>query len=344
MTYVPFKSADAKWYWAPEYDFRIGESGFTVDQINAVGNTFYQIPVRLSSDNIPTARKKKNWRIANYMSKYQTHDLESYEPIEIEFSGPVIDRSWIGYLADQIVNTGAGAPFTHTCDSSSATGKSNPPRTIRLLCIEPNDYSGGSITAISLFTGVVVQEYTETGTVNGIIEGTWKVLAANEVDGNQPTTPTEYTITDFFPFAYSDIITYSKGATTYQMTFKSYTFKYKADKGHDIGGTSYYGIDSLAANTIEATLDLEFEVRDKALIAATDEDPNTAHDKTVTVKTARSATDYFSISFVKALVKFEEKKWSNGNLHVNVIATVNTKESGWKLLMTEVNAVAATRY
>jgi hypothetical protein len=343
MTQCLYSADQGDWYWYYEYAFRIGVvgDGATMDVINPVATTVYTIPIALKNGETPLMKKKTRYNVGNYLKQYKSKSKNGYEEMEIIFQGDVVDRGWFPLLTDQIVNTGAEAPYTHTHDSSSASGKSAPPRTIRLIHVLKNEVALQN--RVKLYTGCIVTKYVESCGINGVVTGSWTVLAANEVDGNIPTTIPSYPSVETFSFGDGVVLTYAKGATTYEAVLQNYEFTYETNKKFIKGITATHAIGAKNPSERDVMLQLVVLPYATAIIDDLDESPESALDKNASIKTSRSASDYFQISMAKCLFQFDEITWDE-NLAVTINIELNPKESGYKLQLIEVNSLAATRY
>jgi len=338
-----FNESENYWYYIPEFSYRIIADGRLQDAINLATDSFFPIPVRMESGQSPLVRKSKEWDSKNMLSKYKTNRQIGVQDIMMIFSGIVVNRSWLAFLSDQIVHIGETAPYTHTHDTSETMGINNPPKTFALLNVKLNPKTAN--IKILLYTGCYVKSYSETGSVNQFVTGTWEVHASNEVTGAALNTYPTLSTSQYFSFGEGFTYTFVKGETPYTGVIKSYTFKYDTDKRLNKGMTSLLGLSVLPSNETDVSLLIQIAPYDYTIIDELETDPLTASAKVFTMKIARnSVSDYFQIVFTKAFEKFIGLSYLEGVMVLDFEIMMNTDESGHKLVITEVNADGSTRY
>jgi len=102
MSYVPYKVTEDEWFWkGPETAYRDS------DTTNGATDSFYPTPILLHSGNPVMVRPLKTFAKYRSGSRFKTYISKTgYKAIELTFSGPVLNRSWLYYLTDACTTDG----------------------------------------------------------------------------------------------------------------------------------------------------------------------------------------------------------------------------------------------
>jgi hypothetical protein len=102
MSFVPYKITEDEWFWkGPETAYRDS------DTTNGATDTFYPTPILLHAGNPVMKRQLKLFEKHYSGSKYKKYISKvGYNAIELTFSGPVLNRSWLYYLTDACTTDG----------------------------------------------------------------------------------------------------------------------------------------------------------------------------------------------------------------------------------------------
>jgi hypothetical protein len=350
MSFIPYKVSDCLVCWrGPEPAIRDLNNNGTKDETNAATGTFWTFPVFVGSANQFVVRKRKKFG-KHYGSGSRYHAKitdEGYNELAITVSGSVVHRSLLYYLADACTTTdnapGAGY-YLHTY--TNAATHANPPKTFEILQKLHNDKTGGAEVVYNLYIGCIVKAYTETGAQNGIVTGTWTIVASNMIAGTALTTPGWPTYPNVRNFMTADgVLTWNKGGVAMNCLTKEYSVEFTTDK-RLILGNNYYAVNVQSPNEVVLKLRLKVIAYETDSYDDSNDDPiATAQNKDVTWKISRDTTyDFFSINIENAFQTMPEESWEDGILVETHEFELNPHEASSLITITEENNLDDDRY
>lgn len=342
MAYPYYLKDSNMFFSAKETAFRTNAHG--KDTANQAADTFYAFPISIQDGWTHIWERKKFSKHKDVGSKFITQiNMDGYEDIILTVSGPVLNHSLFMFFGTDVCATTDNSPsagyYTHRCNSDD-TYPAEPPSFQILRKIENGV---GAQDIWNLFVGCIVTNYEESNGTDGIITGKYTIHCAKVIDGVALTTEPSRMNKDYFNIEYA-VMTWTKAAAGYNGQLKSYTLKLTTDKSLWKGATESYPSVKLSANSIEFTLDFKFLTFVKSTYEDSQDDPHSDHDKDLTLRVSRNATnDYIQYSFVKLFQKFMEIEFDNILLENHHICK-NPHETNNQWNITEVNDLDDDRY
>ena len=324
MSFVPYQLAannSNTWGWITEgVHFRDRNNNGTKDETNAAGDTFLPLPIRLAEDGYVVIRECKKWNILQGTSRMDPEHIamEGYEDLLLEFSGELLDMSWLYQLADKCANSGGSAPYTHQVDGADALD--NPPPSMELWRCIKNDKTGGGESVYLLYVGCRLVNLEFESEAGKTVLAKVTIHVARVVAGTALTTPPM--IPKVNPYLGIWTLTLTKGTIAYQQNVTKFKFAFLTDKRYIKGGGDYYGVAPLLANKREIYIIFTIFPYETDSFDDSQDAPTTAQDKDLVFKLYKNLTDdFFQFSLANAMQQLlkqgfnkdkvyeEEHKW-----------------------------------
>lgn len=345
MSYVPYLRSNNRhnrWAWKPETSFRTNAHG--KDTANQAGDTFYHLPLLLDDASYTIIRTRKR-----FVEHYGTsHDplhinMEGYDPVNIVFSGKVLDHTMLNQICGTCTNSGASSPYTHQVDDADTLD--NPPETFQLWRKFYND-KGAAESKYFLYLGCYISNYTEILDKSGVLRGTLTIKAAKIIDGVDLTTPPDLPDVSTFRWGHTTISTYSKGGTAYNYEFQGYKFTYDNPRRYYKGDTDDYAVGITPADKRKVEWELTTLPMETDLYDDSQDDPTSAQNKDLTIKVARNITnDYIQYTIADAFQKIISANWDEGGRLIEVYRySLNPHEASGTWDITIKDSYDSTRY
>jgi hypothetical protein len=331
---------DYNLYMGPkEVSFRTNGQG--KDTANAVGDTFYELPI--VPDGPIVFRTRKNFEmIWSYGSIHpQTIQDLGIEDVEITVSGPVIGHWLFLYFGTETCTTVEATPNTHTYNMATASPTVQP--SFQLLMYLKNPDSGENV--IVLGVGCVVTMYDEVAEVggDGTLRGTYTIKIAKLIAGNDLTTEPTYGDTPYV--IYNSTFTWTKGAVAYAAILRKWKFHFGTDKRLVKGATDLYPLYASLANKVDTYCELTIQSYETDSYDDSQDDPTSAQDKDMLFKMFIDATNYYiAYTFVNAFQKLTDMGFDEGILTEGHKLRYNPLEASSGLIILEVNDKDDDRY
>jgi hypothetical protein len=332
--------------WMPETSYRTTANG--KDAANVAGDTCYQFPLEVKHKFEFGMLVEKEAKITAGSLDYGQINQKGYVFPTVTFTGRLHNMDLMNQLMGECTTTDdtpAAGYYTHVYATTTARASVIPSFQIWEKLANPT----GANTKYLLHVGCVVVYFSCSCSKDGDVEATIVIEYARTITGAALTTEPSMVWANCYD---SDdcVVTYTVGGVTYDVVNYGWTIMLANNIHPQRGQGEDYAERALYGHRV-VQIGLDYTPKYETDFTDAETDPGTAKDIDITIKMSRDTTyDYFSVAMEKAwALEYSRGRYnfavgSAMYLRRKFVYIMNTRETGYKTTLTQVDQKTSTRF